>query len=293
MAGAYKGSLIRTVVNVSTLAGCAAVCREEHLCLYFAIHVARGCQLRKKRGVFYDTEAYDTGMGECIKTTTTKTTTKTTTTTLPPGCTRLDSVVNGVAGVYKGSLLRTVVNVSTLAGCAAVCREEHLCLYFAIHVARGCQLRKTKGGFQPSGAFTAGMGKCIKTTTAAPTTTTATAAATPGGASTTAEPNGDDTACLASITIGASPHSTRPNRRGDVVGEVPHGAAPDTRRWSPVQCARYCAAVSTCEHWIVNVRQGCILMRRHFSPAAGGRPESLLGPRPRAATSTAAATRPL
>ena len=257
VAGVYKGSLIRTVVNVSTLARCAAECQEEHMCLYFAIHVARGCQLLKTKGDFQPSGAFTAGMGVCTIPTTIADT-STTTVTLPPGCTRLASVVDGATGIYKSTFIATLSEVASFVGCAAACHARPECIYFTLSTTKGCQLRKTKGAFTPfaSVSFAVPMGEC-----------------TAGSGRPTWNP--DDATCLASITFGASPHSAQ-NPKLNVVGEVPHGAAPDTRWWSPVQCARYCAAVSTCEHWIVN-RQGCILMRRHFKPAAGGRPESLVG----------------
>ena len=105
--------------------------------------------------------------------TTTRTTTLTATTqTLPSDCSQLDSVVDGVVGVYKGNLLTTVADVSTLPGCAAECYAKESCIYFAVSDTLGCQLRKTRGAFIKSGSFSAGMGECKRqTTTATPTTT--------------------------------------------------------------------------------------------------------------------------
>ena len=159
---------------------------------------------------FWLTGRFVSGLGECVKSSNashgTTTNGTTTTSTLPAGCTQLDPVVNGVTGVYRGSTIKAVVDVATLAGCAAECQVEPLCVYFAVHDRGGCLLRKTRGGFEKSGAYDAGMGECAKAaaTTTAPTTTTSTSTPTSTSTSTsTATTRGrrrvrtrrDDVAC--------------------------------------------------------------------------------------------------
>jgi len=180
-------------------------------------------------------------------TTTTSTATMTTTiaaaaATLPAGCAQLDSVVDGVTGAYKGSLITVVADVATLAGCAAECHTSANCIYFAVHGTRGCQLRKTRGVFYSTGAYNAGMGECTKTTTAAPTTTTVTTTTT-----TVALPGNCNV--LKQFPVGIL---KRHAYQGKNYGAPEKGVRGNA-------CAAKCAALPMCNYWISHVSKGCIL----------------------------------
>ena len=160
MPGFYRGTKIKIINAITTLAGCAKECAAEAKCIYVAVHSSQGCILHSTKTSFVKSGAYNEGMGVCTKA------------TLPPGCVQLPSVVDGVTGAYRGTLIREIDDVSTLAACAAKCHAEPLCILFALHDQERCLLRKTKGDFIKSAAFDKGVGECVRTTTTAKSTAT-------------------------------------------------------------------------------------------------------------------------
>ena len=201
----YKGKLIDWDTSslpydaTMTPAACRRRCEASEACVYWLVHATKGCATLSSRkdppapgGEQYKEHGMCTRSALTTptpaKATTAEATTAAATTTesaaatttesatappvgaFPKACTKLDSVVMGVTGMYRGAKISTNGNIMTLAGCASTCDADAKCVYFAVHDRVGCILMSTKGAFVKSGAYDAGMGECTKV--AATTTTT-------------------------------------------------------------------------------------------------------------------------
>ena len=158
----HRGAMIRAVEAATTNAACALECNMEPLCIYFTIHDADGCQLRRTKTTLVESSAFDAGHGECV------TAASSTTTAAAPATGATCTMLKRVGLAYAGKIVVQYNNADGATAitdpleCAAKCKADLRCIYFSVNKAKskGCALKSTRRGSAIKNAAYLGHGTC-------------------------------------------------------------------------------------------------------------------------------------